>query len=63
MGQTNERTFNVYLVKILHPSDGSSFSYNNVDLNWTHNITNQDWCGYSLDGAANVTLAGNTTLL
>jgi len=49
-------------ITILSP-ENTTYSTTSIDLNYTiYDFSAIDWTGYSLDGAANVTITGNTTL-
>ena len=48
-------------VTIISPEEGMTYETTSVDLIYTVNELTS-WTGYSLDGAENVTLIGNTTL-
>ena len=46
-------------INITSPINDSTITVDYVDLNWTVNET-PDWCAYSLDGGANITVIINT---
>ncbi len=48
-------------ITIFSPINGTTYNTSSVNLNYTVNEATV-WRGYSLDGAENVTLTGNTTL-
>ena len=49
------------IITIVSPVNNTTYSTNSVDLNYS--VTEPTiWQGYSLDGAGNITLSGNTTL-
>jgi hypothetical protein len=48
-------------VTIISPEEGRTYETTSVDLIYTVNELTS-WAGYSLDGAENITLSGNTTL-
>ncbi len=48
------------VVTIISPTN-TTYMTNSIDLNWTSSEI-LSWAGYSLDGAANVTLTGNMTM-
>ena len=49
------------IITITSPVSGTTYSTDSVNLNYSVNEPTT-WQGYSLDGAANITLHGNTTL-
>ena len=49
------------VITIISPVNGTIYNTDSVDLNYSVNEPTT-WQGYSLDGAANITLHGNTTL-
>jgi hypothetical protein len=49
------------IITIISPVSGTTYSTDSVNLNYSVNKPTT-WQGYSLDGAANITLHGNTTL-
>jgi hypothetical protein len=48
-------------IEILSPKENMIYATNSIPLTFTIN-TEPSWIGYSLDGLANVTIQGNTTL-
>jgi len=65
IGESNQISFTVDttppIITILHPENGTYAFSSGIPLNFTVNEV-VSWIGYSLDGQANTTITGNTTL-